>query len=168
MLRVLQSEGILIIELAHPSNLFGGDFVNGSDFADAWEISEDGSVDFARDNSIADPDLPDENWDIEEDNDAKANSMKRVLVEYGREGDVFDCSTQILTRTVGMSLFDPAGNLVSSNVSQVRQRQFTMQEINFLAEASGFKVAATYGDLDIKIPLMSEDAHRMVVVLQKK
>jgi len=142
--------------------------VDGSDFADAWEISEDGSVEFARNDATANGELLDEDLDSEEDDNAETKNMRRVLVEYGRDGDEFDCSSQILTRTVGMSLFDPSGNLVSSNVSKVPQRQFTLQEINLLAEASGFKVVATYGDLDIDIPLESEEAYRMVVVLQKK
>lgn len=168
LLRVLHSQGILIVELAHPKNLFSGDFVNGSDFADAWEISEDGSVEFARSDAMVDAELQDEDLDSEQDDNLETNNMKRVLVEYGREGDEFDCSSQILTRTVGMSLFDPSGNLVSSNVSKVPQRQFTLQEINMLADASGFEVVATYGDLDVDIPLESEEAYRMVVVLQNK
>ena len=142
--------------------------MDGSDFADAWEISEDGSVEFARNDATANGELLDEDLDSEEDDNAETKNMRRVLVEYGRDGDEFDCSSQILTRTVGMSLFDPSGNLVSSNVSKVPQRQFTLQEINLLADASGFKVVATYGDLDIDIPLESEEAYRMVVVLQKK
>ena len=91
------------------------------------------------------------------------------MVEYGREGDRFDVDRQVLHRTVGMSLFDVDGSLLSSTVETVEQRQFTLQEVDLLAKASGWHVCQpVYGDLDLHIPLDDEESHRMTVILQKK
>lgn len=93
---------------------------------------------------------------------------RRVLVEYGREGDAFDPGTQVLGRTVGLSLFDPEGNLVSSATEVVPQRQFGLQEVDLLARAAGFRVASVHGDVDLGVGLEAEGAYRMVVCLLRK
>jgi SAM-dependent methyltransferase len=104
--------------------------------------------------------------DEEEEEEGQALVGKRVLVEYGREGDAFDPGTQILRRTVGLSLFE-GSELASSVVETVPQRQFTLQEIDLLAKATGWEVAATYGDLDASVGLLDERAYRLVVVLKR-
>jgi len=149
-----------------------------NDFADCWEVNEEGAVEFAEkreapegadDASAAPP--PDEE-DLEEESDDEeeeesGGGLKRVLVEYGREGDTFDFSTQVLERTVGLSLFDGEGTLVSSTVDVVPQRQFSLQEIELLGRVTGWQVAAVHGDLQANVPLDGEEAYRMVVVLKK-
>ena len=46
---------------------------------------------------------------------------------------------QILHRTVGLSVYN-GDDLASSEVEVVPQRQFTLQEVDLLARASGFEV----------------------------
>jgi len=201
---VVRPGGLLILELSHPGELFGGSFLDPLDFVDCWEVSENGDVEFAEKRKSnfqygddMDPELQaaaesqgkeEELFDDEEesvdDKENKENSkstdtdersgkssdgLRRVLVEYGREGDDFDFATQILHRTVGLSLFSKEGDIVSSDVSVVPQRQFSLQEIDLLARASGkWAVKAVYGNLDQECPLDGEDAYRMVVVLQRE
>jgi SAM-dependent methyltransferase len=196
---VVRPGGILILELSHPGELFGGSFLDPLDFVDCWEVSEDGDVEFAEKRSsnfqhgdemdpeqqaAAENEGKEEELDDDDDEDDKGNDeysenfyknsklgdgVRRVLVEYGREGDDFDPATQILERTVGFSLFSKEGELVSSDVSVVPQRQFSLQEVDLLARASGkWVVKAVYGNLDVNCPLDGEDAYRMVVVLQRE
>ena len=116
-----------------------------------------------------DEDLDNEDDAENDENKANKDGLRRVLVEYGREGDDFDPATQVLQRTVGLSLFSKEGELVSSDVSVVAQRQFSLQEIDLLARATGkWVVKGVYGDLDVDVPLDGEDSYRMVVVLQRK
>lgn len=173
-----------MLELAHPGELFGGSFVDPLDFVDCWEVSESGEADFAEKRAAAfDPDgadaADDEELEDEEEEDgdgaesgvaegSNAPGERRVLVEYGREGDDFDPATQVLHRTVGLSLFDAGGELVSSDVSVVPQRQFSLQEVDLLARATGWVVATAGGDLAPGgVGLDHEDAYRMVVVLRR-
>ena len=158
----MKDGGILVLELGHPRDIFQGNFCSDG-FVECWEVSASGHVEFAdeysddesQNASISDP------WDQEElDED-------RVLVEYGREGDSFDISSQVLQRTVGMSLFKSDGTMASTTVHTVAQRQFTLQEICLLAQASGFKVCKLLGDFDSNTLIDNHDAHRMLVVLRK-
>ncbi len=194
---VVRPGGILVLELSHPGELFGGSFLDPLDFVDCWEVSEDGDVEFAEKRSstfqhgdemdpeqlenaqlegqqeeLDDVDEEEEDGDNEENlelNSKLGDGLRRVLVEYGREGDDFDPATQILQRTVGLSLFSKEGELVSSDVSVVPQRQFSLQEIDLLARASGkWVVKAVHGNLDETCPLDGEDSYRMVVVLQRE
>lgn len=91
---------------------------------------------------------------------------KLVLVEWGREGDEFDVESQVLNRTVGMSLYE-GDKLVSSQVEIVQQRQFTLQEIDLIARSSGLKIISVHGDFNMSIPLHHDDAYRMIVCLRK-
>ncbi len=184
---VVRPGGILILELAHPSELFGGSFLDPLDFVDCWEVSEDGEVEFAEKRSSnyqegeemeeqsgdeEEEELEDEDKEEDENNDKSSklgDGLRRVLVEYGREGDDFDPATQILQRTVGLSMFSKEGELVSSDVSVIPQRQFSLQEVDLLARASGkWVVKAVYGNLDVECPLDGEESYRMVVVLQRE
>ena len=201
--RVVRPGGLLILELSHPGELFGGSFLDPLDFVDCWEVAENGEAEFAEKRSSnfseAESDEDDEEEGGEEGTSKKSRSaveeeedeeddedfedeedspspgskgedkLKRVLVEYGREGDDFDPATQILSRTVGLSLFDPNGDMVSSDVSVVPQRQFSLQEIDLLARATGgaWRIVAVHGDLNEEVPLDGEDSYRMVVVLKR-
>lgn len=156
----MKDGGILVLELGHPRDIFQGNFCSDG-FVECWEVSASGHVEFADEYSENEPQDARDAWDqdgLDED---------RVLVEYGREGDPFDISTQVLQRTVGMSLFHADGTMASTTVHNVAQRQFTLQEIHILAQTSGFKVCKVLGDFDSSILIDSDDAHRMLVVLRK-
>lgn len=49
----------------------------------------------------------------------------------------------------------------------VPQRIYTFQEMNLLASMSGFKLATAYGDMQIDVSINSEDAARMVLVMER-
>ena len=49
----------------------------------------------------------------------------------------------------------------------VRCRVFTAPAVDLLARLAGMRVCATYGVMDEDVPLDSEDAHNMLVVLKK-
>jgi hypothetical protein len=93
---------------------------------------------------------------------------QRVMVEYGREGDHFDVETGVLERTVGFSLFQ-GGELLSSSVSIAKQRQFTLQELDLLAELTGWTMLqdSVFGDFDSGVSLEDDDADRMICIFIK-
>ena len=95
----------------------------------------------------------------------------KVLVEWGREGDAFDVETHVVERTVGFNVLDVTTGQPASGYEPVEQivrcRVFTAPEVDLLARLAGMRVCATYGDMDEDVPLDSEDAHNMLVVLKK-
>lgn len=134
--KAVRPGGLLVLELPHPSDLWGGYCLEDEQFVEAWDAqSEDGS--------------------------------KTVLVEWGREGDQFNLQEQVLHRTVGLSLY-AGDDLASSEVETVAQRQFTLQEVDLLARATGFEVVEVHGDFDAGICLEHEEAYRSVVCLRRK
>lgn len=52
-------------------------------------------------------------------------------------------------------------------VEVVPQRIYTYQEMNLLASISGFKLDAAYGDMRMDMSICSEDAERMLLVLER-
>lgn len=167
--------GILILELAHPYELWDGTFLDGS-FVHCWEVDEHGNAEFAETekSSMDNDDDEDSGNDGNEKNENQFESEesieldgKRVLVEYGRESDHFDTTKQVLHRTVGISLFSSDGELMYSNVDTILQRQFTLQEIDLIGRVSGWKLVSTFGDFSTDISLEHEDAYRLVAVLQR-
>ena len=167
--RVTKAGGLLVIELGHPRDIFDGIYTSESDFVECWEVSESGNVQFA-----GKGDEKDEAEDIEDGSETADSSETAdvtedgVLVEYGREGDTFDIATQILDRTVGMSLIDGSGDIVSSRVHVISQRQYTLQEVELLARCSGWQVCKVLGDFSFDTQLDDEEAYRMIVILQKE
>ena len=175
--------GILLIELGNPRDIYQGAFCMDG-FLNVWEIGESGDVDFAEDfgeeNSNERGDTGTDGYDNEYDADEgdgedENDEMRdveemRVMVEYGREGDHFDVERGILSRTTGFSLFDVEGELVSSSVSVVDQRQFTLQELDLLARLSGWRLLSegVYGDFDFDVSLGDDAADRMIVVLRRE
>jgi hypothetical protein len=137
--RVMHPEGILIVELGHPAELYGGVYLSDDDFVDCWEQEEKDTAD-----------------------------GKRVLVEYGRAGDAFDVATGVLYRTVGLSAFGADGDMISSDVEVVPQRQFTLQEIEMMATVAGLEIVDVFGDSKLEISLEHEDACRMLVCLMPR
>lgn len=168
----VKPRGLLILELGHPRDIFQGQFCSDG-FVECWEVGESGDVDFAEEmEEVSDDDDIDDIDDgasaEQQQMDGQELSEQRVMVEYGREGDRFDIDRQVLHRTVGMSLFDTDGSLLSSTVETVEQRQFTLQELDLLARATGWEMPTNvYGDFDLNISLDDEESHRMIVVLIK-
>ncbi|PRW59252.1 hypothetical protein C2E21_2426 [Chlorella sorokiniana] len=126
--KAVRPGGLLVLELPHPSDLWGGYCLEEEQFIEAWDAENE-------------------------------DKSKTVLVEWGREGDQFDLQEQILHRTVGLSCYR-GDELVSSKVEVVPQRQFTLQEIDLLARATGFEVVEVHGDFDASIDLDHEEAYR--------
>lgn len=159
--RLTQPGGLLVIELGHPKDIFQGIFCSDTGFVDCWEISESGNVDFANEQ------VEDGKEEEGRDEEIHIAEEDRVLVEYGREGDAFDVGTQILERTVGFSLFNSDGDLISSKVSTVPQRQFTLQEMEMISQNAGWSIKSIFGDLNMEIGLYDDEAYRMVLVLSR-
>jgi SAM-dependent methyltransferase len=166
--------GILVMELGNPRDIYQGAFCTDG-FLNVWEIGESGDVDFAGDafdaegnlEQLDDPEPP-ENLENPENSEDMDGDELRVMVEYGREGDRFDVERGLLHRTVGFSLFD-GGELVSSSVSVVQQRQYTLQELDLLAKLSGWTLLpqAVFGDFDFDVRLDDDAADRMICVFVK-
>ena len=190
--------GILVIESGNPRDIYQGAFCMDG-FLNAWEIGESGDVDFAEDyeedydddnddddndddagkdcgdmreaiNVAEDVEASDDIKEDEEAEDGPVEGELRVMVEYGREGDRFDVERGVLSRTTGFSLFDEDGELVSSSVSVVEQRQFTLQELDLLARLSGWRLLPEggFGDFDFDVSLGDETADRMIAVLRRE
>mmetsp|Transcript_65800 Transcript_65800/g.208249 ORF Transcript_65800/g.208249 Transcript_65800/m.208249 type:complete len:359 (-) Transcript_65800:43-1119(-) len=115
---------------------------------------------------------PQDLWDgqvMQELGDAWENEQdgSTVLVEWGREGDGFDPVTQVLARTVGLTRFNDADEIVSVTQTTVPQRLFSAQELDALARASGLKVDAMYGDMNQDVDIYHDEALRMVLVMSR-
>lgn len=52
-------------------------------------------------------------------------------------------------------------------MAHLAHRVFTAPEMELLARASGLRLAAAYGDMNVDTPLQDEEAHNMIVVLKK-
>jgi hypothetical protein len=95
----------------------------------------------------------------------------RLLVEWGAPGDDFDPATQVVSRTVTVRALgadgEPDDGAPPLHESIVRQRAFTLQELDLLGRAAGLQLAASYGDLDLKVGLAHEDAYRLVACFVK-
>lgn len=52
-------------------------------------------------------------------------------------------------------------------VEVVPQRIYTYQEMNLLASITGFRLDAAFGDMRIDMSIHSEDAERMLLVLER-
>merc|ERR1712166_838153 len=100
------------------------------------------------------------------DREVYGDSDTKVLVEWGREGDTFDVETHVVERTVGINVVNEKRlpkNGFQPIEETVRCKIFTAPEVHLLAKLAGLKVVTTYGDMDVDVPLMHEDAHNMIV-----
>ena len=80
--------------------------------------------------------------------------------------DWIDKKSQVLRRRIGLSL--RKGDDISLVGEQyVWQRVWTFQEINLLADLTGFNVVASYGDFDLDMPADSPEAKRLIICLQR-
>lgn len=75
--------------------------------------------------------------------------------------------TQVLARSVSVHRADNGDVGDAVHASVVRQRAFTLQELDLLGRLTGLTLAASYGDLDLGVGLTHEDAYRLVAVLVK-
>lgn len=75
---------------------------------------------------------------------------------------------QVLARTVAVNRMEGEELTGVIHESVVRQRAFTLQELDLLARLAGLKLAASYGDLSLKIGLGHEDAYRLVACFLKE
>ena len=130
--------GVAVFELEHPYDLFEGQLMDAQ--GDAWDRED-------------------------------ATRGVKVLVEWGREGDAFDVQTHVVERTVGFNVLDLATGAPANGYAPAEEvvscRVFTAPEVDLLARLAGMRVCATYGDMNEDVPLDSEDAHNMLVVLKK-
>ncbi|GAX82531.1 hypothetical protein CEUSTIGMA_g9958.t1 [Chlamydomonas eustigma] len=130
----LRPGGLLILELAHPGDLFDGTYIIGDGGKEVWEVP--------------------------------LGETRKLLVEWGAEFDNFDPVTQILHRTVSVNILN--GDSVELGMEEVvMQRQYTVQEIKFLAQGNGLQLLELYGETDLGVDLSHEEAYRMIAVLKK-
>lgn len=103
---------------------------------------------------------------LEDENGQESGQLEIV---WGDEEDDFDPIRQVRQFTVAMEL---QGVAARADVQSVREivplRLFTAQEMDLLAQCTGFKVAAMCGALEEGVEIDDDDAaFRMVCVLQK-
>lgn len=138
--RAVRPGGLLVLELPHPSDLWGGYCLEDDQFVEAWdaEVGGDGrawggggaggleGVSVCRLLAAASANKPCPLCAPPPPYSQSDDGSRTVLVEWGREGDAFDLQEQLLHRTVGLSVYE-GDDLASSEVEVVPQRQFTLQ-----------------------------------------
>lgn len=143
----LRSGGLLLLELAHPGDLFDGTFVIGDCGKDMWEVP------------LSPP-----------SGSSQSSVEWKLMVEWGAEFDEFDSVTQVVNRTVSVTTF--CGEKVVHSLEEVvPQRQYTVQEIKLLGSIHGLELDTEhglYGEMDLKADLKADDAYRMIAILKKK
>ena len=139
----LSEEGVFILELAHPSQLFTLPLELGME---AWDVHMD---DLGKEDLVV-------QYGLEEDTfDPMSQLLTRtVVVTHPKK-----------KKKKGRDVLDEL-----PLEEKVVQRYFTCQEIKLLAELSGLKVEKLFGDMSKTCVLGSEEDEefRMVVVLKKK
>jgi len=141
--RALRSGGLLLLELPHPGDLFDGTLLVGDGGREIWEVPMGGAG---------------------RPEDSAAGT--KLMVEWGAEFDNFDPVTQVLDRTVSISVLK-GEEVVQGLEEVVPARQFTVQELELLADNVGLEVVTIYGDMAQGVGLSHEEAYRMVMVLRK-
>lgn len=134
---VLKPAGKLVLELSHPTDIFDGSLIQ----EDEWEDAADGP---------SGPGAPGE-----------------LAIQYGSSGDEFNAIDQVIMRTVQIYEVDNQSCMQKKLKEVVPQRIYTFQEMDLLASMSGFKLATAYGDMQIDVSINSEDAARMVLVMER-
>eukprot|EP00200_Dunaliella_tertiolecta_P003759 CAMPEP_0202358214 /NCGR_PEP_ID=MMETSP1126-20121109/11958_1 /ASSEMBLY_ACC=CAM_ASM_000457 /TAXON_ID=3047 /ORGANISM="Dunaliella tertiolecta, Strain CCMP1320" /LENGTH=327 /DNA_ID=CAMNT_0048951305 /DNA_START=70 /DNA_END=1054 /DNA_ORIENTATION=- len=103
-----------------------------------------------------------EMWEVE-----KTKNGSKLLVEWGDETDNFDPVTQVIERLVCITEFKGQSGEEIVVEDHVPARQFTAQEVDLLARATGLEVVELYGDMEQGVSLTHEEAYRLVAVLRK-
>jgi len=146
--RVLQPGGTLILELPHPRETFS-----------LVECTRNG-------------------WDIPLE-DENGNTSGELKIVWGDDNDSFDPIKQVRQFTVSMKLTGnhalqvsdgTSDNSTTTQVSEVvPMRHFTSQEIDVLAQITGFEVMSMHGAVAHDVDVNDDDeAFRLVCVLQKQ
>jgi len=146
--RVLQPGGTLILELPHPRETFS-----------LVECTRNG-------------------WDIPLE-DENGNTSGELKIVWGDDNDSFDPIKQVRQFTVSMKLTGnhalqvSDGTYDNSTTTQVSEvvpmRHFTSQEIDALAQITGFEVMSMHGAVAHDVDVNDDDeAFRLVCVLQKQ
>mmetsp|Transcript_5800 Transcript_5800/g.6443 ORF Transcript_5800/g.6443 Transcript_5800/m.6443 type:complete len:413 (-) Transcript_5800:1387-2625(-) len=146
--RVLQPGGTLILELPHPRETFS-----------LVECTRNG-------------------WDIPLE-DENGNISGELKIVWGDDNDSFDPIKQVRQFTVSMKLTGnhalqvsdgTSDNSTTTQVSEVvPMRHFTSQEIDVLAQITGFEVMSMHGAVAHDVNVNDDDeAFRLVCVLQKQ
>lgn len=136
--QLLKTDGVLVLELEHPFDLFDGQLLDAQ--GDAWdrEVGDDKNTKVLVE------------WGREGDHfDVETHVVERtvginVVDEKG----------------------SPKNGFVPVEET-VRCKIWTAPEITLLGKLSSMKVVATFGDMATEIPLCHEDAHNMIVVLKR-
>jgi hypothetical protein len=179
--RHLRPGGMFLLELAHPGGLPGGGGrgrrtgqrgAGGGGFVlpipntsvhhalnTALHPTKPGDL---FDGSLLIGDEGGEMWEVE-----SATLGSKLMVEWGAEGDDFDPATQVLSRTVVVNRLQGEDVGEAVHESRVRQRSFTLQELDLLGRLAGLRLRGSYGDLSLEVGLTHEDAYRLVAVFVK-
>lgn len=172
--RALAPGGLLILETEHPESLFSGTFMDAygpEARMDAWVATPDTGplrgwrVDVA--------------WGDEEDEfDPVSQVLQRTVrvdlqpATGDEEEEEEEEKKEGLSQGRSQGRFEgppPLPDGIPLHLEeQVAQRMWTYQEMVLLAEASGFVLVGSFGALDEEVGMDSEDAFRMVVVMQKQ
>ncbi len=148
----LADDGVFILELAHPAQLFSLPLELG---AEAWDVSmadadvEDIFVQYGLESDVFDPVTQLLTRTVVVDHPAKVRraNQKKPAAKGNKK---------VLLDELPLE-------------EEVVQRFFTCQEIHLLAELSGLKVAKLFGDMDKACAMGTEEdeEYRMVAVLKK-
>ncbi|DBB17834.1 TPA: hypothetical protein ACH3X3_002856 [Trebouxia sp. C0006] len=133
----LKRDGLLVIELAHPADVFDGSLMQ----EDEW--GEDGN-----------------------EPSQELGTPGELAVQYGKSGDQFDAIEQVLQRTITIYQADSKGKMAKVLSETVPQRIYTYQEMILLAELCAFELHAAYGDMQKDVSFSDPDAPRMVLVFK--
>ncbi len=142
----LNTNGLYVLEMPHPSDLFAVGRQNLAQWEQKWEESW--------------LERWEEFWEHKEGDTA-------VSLQWGEESDPFDPIAQIRTVTARLKYQTPteSGEIVDHSA----QRQYTYQEMRALVALSGvFEINQIIGDWNLNIPFdNTKESVRMILVLKK-
>ena len=165
----LRPDGLLIVELPSPEDLFDGAFILG----DVWDAQLDGQeivVTYGQDDDAFDPlSQVTRNHPLMALGNA-AHSYRGSLTNLA--GQSSPGCLQVVERSVRISTAaaaDSPGSEAEDDllVDTVPQRLYTYQEVELLARLTGFEVAAVHGGLDMDVSVESDDSYALVVCLRR-
>ena len=134
-------DGLVVLELEHPFDLFDGQLMDAH--GDAWDREIEGGggtkvlVEWGREGDA---------FDVETQVVARTVGLN-VVDENGTPPPD--------------AAFAPVEEVVPCRV-------FTAPEIALLGKLAGLEVVATFGDMDADVPLTHEDANNMVIALRRR
>ncbi len=142
----LSPNGLYVLEMPHPRDLFAVGKLSWKNWEDDWEEKWE------------------ERW---EEKWERIEGDTHVSLQWGDENDYFDPITQVRTVTARLKYHSPqeSGELID----HCPQREYTFQEMKALIALSGvFELVDSLGDWDITVPFSNDkSAWRMILVLRK-